>query len=327
MKVLLTGANGFVGSHILAELHTRKIPCSILLRPSSNTRLIQGLLPGLDVRTGSIDDPASLDGALHDATHVIHSAGRTKALRTSEFFETNQAGVRRLVEAANRCQGRIQRLVHVSSLAAGGPAPRSRPATEADPPKPVSPYGESKLEGEREVAKRCQTEWVIVRPPAVYGPGDGEFLRLFQAVKSHLLPRFGGGRQALSLVFVRDLARVLIDCLSHPRAAGKTFYAASTEIVTALELAREIAGGMQTWTVPLPLPTAALWPVCCLQELISRATGKASVLDRAKYAELRAPAWVCDPGRLTRELGLACETGLSAGISETLAWYRLQKWL
>jgi nucleoside-diphosphate-sugar epimerase len=279
------------------------------------------------VRTGSLSDPESLGAAMQDVTHVIHCAGCTKALRVSEFYEVNQSGTRHVVEAVNRQSGRIQRLVYISSLAAGGPASQARPACENDPPHPVSEYGRSKLAGEEEVRSACKPDYVILRPPAAYGPRDTGFLPLFKAVKKHVLPRFGGGRQQLSLVFAKDLAEAAVTCLTHPAAAGKTFYTASPEMMTALALADEIAQQMGTWTLPLPLPTAALWPLCCFQEAVSRLTGKPNLLSRQKYAELRAPGWVCDPSRLRRELGFVCAITLRNGITETLAWYQQQGWL
>jgi dihydroflavonol-4-reductase len=325
MKVLLTGANGFVGSHILESLLARGFATVALLRSESNKRFLQPHLPRVDVRVGSLSDPQSLDAALHDVTHVIHCAGCTKALRNSVFYEVNQVGTRNVVAAVNR-QRRIQRLIHISSLAAGGPAAADKPAREDDPPQPVSEYGRSKLAGEQEL-RACATEYVILRPPAVYGPRDEGFLPLFKAVRAHLLPQFGGGRQSLSMLFVRDLAEAAATCLTHPAAAGKIFYVAPAEVTTARAMAGEIAAQMKTWTVPLSLPVAALWPVCCLQEIISRLARRPSILSRQKYAELRAPGWVCDPARLRQELGFACATALQQGITETLSWYRKAGWL
>ena len=327
MKVLLTGANGFVGSHILDKLCARGLATAALLRPAGNQRFIQAHLPRLEVRVGSLSDPQSLDAALRDVTHVIHCAGCTKALRNSEFYEVNQAGTRNVVEAVNRQQGRIQRLVHLSSLAAGGPASPDQPAREDDLPHPVSEYGRSKLAGERELHDACKTEYVILRPPAVYGPRDEAFLPLFKAVQAHILPRFGGGRQTLSLVFAEDLAEAVATCLTHPAAAGKTFYVASGEVTTAHAMAREIAGQMKIRTLSLSLPTVALWPLCCLQETLSWLTRRPNVLSRQKYAELRAPGWVCDPTRLRQEAGFVGGTTLKNGIAKTLAWYRQEGWL
>ena len=327
MKVLLTGANGFVGSHILDSLRARGVATTILLRRISDTRFIQSHLTHVEAQFGSISDPTSLRNAMSGVTHVIHCAGLTKALRVAEFYDVNQGGTRHVVEAVNQRRDQIQRLVHISSLAAAGPSSPAQPAREIDPPQPVSEYGRTKLAGEREVTEKCQASFVVLRPPSVYGPRDGEFLRLFKAVQSHLLPRFSGGRQALSFVFVKDLAEAAVTALTHPAAVGKTFFVAAPEIATAGQLADEIAAQMGSWTVPLPLPTAVLWPICALQEVVSRLTGKANVLSRQKYAELRAAAWVCDPSRLQKELGFACGTNLKQGIAATSAWYREQGWL
>jgi nucleoside-diphosphate-sugar epimerase len=201
-----------------------------------------------------------------------------------------------------------------------------QPAREADAPHPVSEYGRSKRAAELEVGDHCRSEYVILRPSAVYGPRDADFLRIFRAVRSHILPK-PDGKQALSLVFVRDLAKAVVECLTHPAAAGKTYFVAAKEIVTARMMAAEVAAQMDVWTLPLPLPTGVLWPICLVQDGWSRLTGKPSILSLQKYAELRAPGWVCDPSLLERETGCCCPTTMKTGIAETLAWYRQQRWL
>ena len=323
---MLTGATGFVGSHILDSLCGRGLTTVLLLRPASNKRFIASHLPDVELRSGSIGDPESLCQAMAGITHVIHCAGATKAGRLAEFYDANQAGTRNVVSAVNAHAGQVQRMVHISSIAAVGPALPEKPAREEDAPQPVSEYGKSKLAGETEVTNQCRADYVILRPPPVYGPRDSELLRLFRAIKTHLLPRLSGA-QALSLVFVRDLAEAVVTCLTHLAAAGRTYFVASHEIVTARTIAEEIASQMNVWTLPLPLPTALLWPMCLAQELASRLTGTPNILSLQKFAELRAPGWVCAPTRLERETGCTCATTLKAGISETLSWYREHNWL
>ena len=119
----------------------------------------------------------------------------------------------------------------------------------------------------------------------------------------------------------------MVACLDHPAAAGKTYFVAAPEVATARMMAEEIAAQMGVWTLPLPLPAALLWLACFAQEMASRLTGKANVLSLQKFAELRAPGWVCDPALLRRETGCECATTLKEGIAETLAWYRREKWL
>jgi len=327
MKVLLTGGNGFVGSHVLDRLLQQQISVVALLRAASDRSFIADQLGKIEVRTGGMDQPASLDAALEGITHVIHCAGATKALNAEGFFAVNQLGTRQLVQAVNRRGSQIQRFVHISSLAVAGPATSDQPKHESDEPKPVSDYGRSKLAAEQEVIRGCQVDWTILRPPAVYGPRDREFLRLFKAAKCHVLPCFGGGRQQLSLVYVSDLAAAIVSALTHPNAVGEIFFAGSPEIVTTADLARCVATESGCWTLTLPLPDAVLWLACQWAQLVSRVTGKANVLNAQKFAELIAAGWVCDVTKLKGELGYDCRTSLREGVVQTRDWYRAQGWL
>lgn len=308
---------------MLDSLVTAGIPTAVLLRPTSNSRWLEPHLGYVETRSGSISDPTSLDAALKGVTHVIHCAGCTKAASIREFYSVNQTGTANVVSAANAA--RIHRLVQVSSLAAAGPATSERPAKEEDPPHPVSEYGKSKLAGEAAVTSRCEVDYVIVRPPAVYGPRDTGFLPLFRAVRSHVRPR--PARQPLSFVYAPDLAQVIVACLQRPEASKRTYYAASSEIASGRMMADEIVHQTGQWTVPLPLNPAVFWPICVVNEVWSRCSGKACMLSLQKMAELRAPGWVCDSSRLKKELGITCETNLARGLSQTIRWYRDNRWL
>ena len=327
MKVLVTGANGFVGSHIVDRLVRLQIPTVALLRPNGDRAFLTGQLANVELRTGRFDDAAALDAALEGITLVIHCAGATNARNREGFFAVNHGVTRELVAAVNRRSAQIQRFLLVSSLAAAGPGTPMTPRTENHAPAPVSDYGRSKLAAEQEVIQGSQTDWTIIRPPAVYGPRDREFLRLFKAAKSHLRPTFGGGKQALTLVFVQDLAAVIVAALTHPRASREIFFAGSTEVVTTTELATGVAAAVDSWTMPLPLPNAVLWLACHWAGLATRITGKANVLSPQKWAELKAPGWVCEVSKLQRNLGCSCPTDLTEGLARTRSWYQENGWL
>jgi nucleoside-diphosphate-sugar epimerase len=310
LKVLLTGASGFVGSHILDKLRAHRLPTVLLLRSTSDTQFLKPHLAEGEIRSGSINDLPSLLKALVGITHVIHCAGRTKALRISEFYETNHLGTGNLVNALNNNASDIERLVHISSLAASGPATASKPAVEEAEPHPVSDYGKSKLAAELEIREHCQLpSQFFVRLPftdlatRVFFPCSGP-------LRNHLLPR-PNKNQALSLVYVKDLAENVIACLLTPKTAGRTYFIASPEVVTGCRIAEEIAAQMKRWTIPFPIPSIMLWMVCLLQQSISQVTRQARLLNLQKYAELRAPGWVCSPLKLKQE------TVSSAGLTST----------
>jgi nucleoside-diphosphate-sugar epimerase len=217
-------------------------------------------------------------------------------------------------------------LLHISSLAVSGPATPDNPAREDAPPRPISDYGKSKLAAELVVREHSQVPFTIVRPPAVYGPRDTGFFSMFKAVKNHLMPR-PDKAQALSLVYARDLAEAVVACLLNPVTIGKTYFVSSPEIVTSRSVAEEIGAQMNRWTIPCPIPAIVLLGICLLQQLVSQITRKASLLNLQKYAELRAPGWVCSPLKLKQETGLSCETDLKQGIAQTLDWYTRERWL
>lgn len=327
MRVLLTGASGFVGSHVLESLVSRGIDTAVLVRSSSKRDFIAPYLDRIQVCTGSILDRTGLDHALEGITHVIHCAGLTRARRPEEFFEGNHIGTRNVVEAVNSHGDHIKRLVYISSLAAAGPCRLGERLSEDRPARPVSVYGTSKLMAEREVVGRCRTDYVVLRPPAVYGPRDDGFLSLFQVVKMRVRPSFIGGIKQMSFLYVKDLAEAILQVLLHPQAAGKTYFVAGREVVSPQDFMAMIARSMGVRVVSVPIPVQLMWPVCALQELMARITNRPVIVNRQKYAEFCSQAWVCDPSRIERELGVVCPTPLREGIQETIRWYRQHGWL
>lgn len=326
MKVLLTGANGFVGSHVLDRLRTAGLAPRLLLRAHSDTTFIQAHLPACEITRGSLEDPGALARAVDGITHVVHAAGATKALTPAGLYAANQRGTRHLVQALGRA-GPRRRLILLSSLAVSGPGTRAQPAREDRPPQPLSEYGRSKLAAERELEALAPGDFVILRLAAVYGPRDREFLRLFRAAARGWTPLFGGGRQELSLVWAPDVAEVVWRALNAPPPEAPVVQVAGPQPVTAAELAAAIA---QVWgrrTRRLRLPRAVLPVVCALAAGWARLSRRATLLAHGKHRELTAPGWVADTGRLRRWLGEVCATPLAEGLAATVRWYRAAGWL
>lgn len=327
MKVFLTGASGFVGSHVLDALLFGHHEVSILLQRTSNTRFISRHLGAVAVHFGSLDDVPLLAKAMSGVEAVIHCAGKIKALHSSEFYQVNRAGTRNVVMAANACGQSLRRLVYISSQAVSGPGDLSHPVEETGDPHPVSVYGRSKWLGETEVRLHCRVPWTILRPAAVYGPRDAEFLNLFQKIKQRFMPLISGPKRSLNMVYGPDAAAAVLCSIMDDRGTGKTYHVAAEPPCTDEEFMQEIARSLNVRPFRLRIPRTLLYLGCSIQEVLSRMTGRPNMLSRQKLPELLAPGWVCSTERIRKDLGFAAPTPLKEGIRQTLEWYRGEGWL
>lgn len=215
-KALVTGANGFVGSHLVEALLHRGYRVRCLVRKTSNLRWLSGL--NVEYVYCDIAEKDSLRDAVRGVDFVFHCAGLTKARNREEYFKANAEGTKNLVEVCLKHNPELKRFVYVSSQAAVGPGSDEKPLNEEAPCRPVTHYGESKLEGEKIVlAYVSRLPITIVRPPAVYGPRDTDILGFFKVANSRFRVSFGLGQSFLSLVYVKDLQ--VFD--SDPRAKAR----------------------------------------------------------------------------------------------------------
>lgn len=327
MKVFLTGASGFVGSHVLDSLRAGHHEVSILLQRTSKTSFISRHVPGVTVHYGSLDDSSALRKAMSGMEAVIHCAGKTKALQPHEFYQVNHTGTKNIAKAVNASSESLRRFIYISSQAVSGPGVLSRPARETDDPHPVSIYGRSKLLGESEIRRNCRVPWTILRPAVVYGPRDTDFLAVFQKVRQRVMPLLSGAKRPLNMVYGPDVAAAVLWCLRDDRGVGGIYHVAAEPPCTDEEFMQEIAAAMQSRSVRLPIPRSGLYLACVIKEILSRATGRPNILSRQKLAELLAPGWVCNTDRIRDELGFTASTSLREGVMQTLEWYRREGWV
>lgn len=327
MKVLLTGANGFVGSHVLDALMAAGHEAAITLRRTSDTRFIDRHLGALQVHYAPLGEPEALRRAVAGAEVVIHCAGKTKAVRARDYFAVNAEGTRHVVEACNAHGETLRRLVHISSLAVSGPGTPLRPAREDAPPAPVSAYGRSKAQAEEHVRTACRVPYTILRPAAVYGPRDTDFFLLFKAVRGGLVPLVDGGRQPVSLAFAPDVAAGVLAAIGCDRARGRTYHLAHPVPWTQRALLGRMAEAMGVRPRHVPVPGPVLWGACLLRDLWARLTGRPSIMNLTKVPEYRAPGWVCATEAAREDLDFVAATDLDAGIRLTLKWYEDEGWL
>ena len=319
---LVTGASGFVGGHLLAALAEHRRPARCLVRVTSDLRWLS---PGsAEMCHGSLDEPTGLERALKDVGVVFHLAGVTSAANPSLYGRVNVEGTRRLVQAmATHAPGAL--LVLCSSLAAAGPAPADRPRRESDPPRPIGPYGESKLTAERLVAF-SPLRHVIVRPPTVYGPRDRDVLAMFRWVARGIAPRIGPAEQRLSLVYVHDLVRGLL--LAATRGApGGVYYVTDGAVHRWREVVGVIAAAVGTRPRELRVPVPVAYAAGAVARAVARVSSRKPLLTPERVRDMIQTDWTCDDTRARVELGYRSEITLVEGIRETACWYRAHHWL
>jgi nucleoside-diphosphate-sugar epimerase len=328
-RVLVTGATGFIGHHLVRRLVERGYQVRCLVR---RWPLLAGdpLPSAVEYVQGDITVREALDAAVAGVETVYHLAGATLAIHPSTFRRVNSLGTRYLAEACARCST-PPTFVYISSLAAAGPS-RQRPRSEDRPSCPVSAYGRSKLGGERNLRKLAsRLPATILRPPCVFGPGELYMLKLLQQIRYGIVLRPGHRSFRLSWIYVDDLVeaiflaaergqRLLPD--ADPDDERGVYFVSLDELPTVIELANllaELMGRRHCWD--LRVPALLCWLGACVNDYRALLTGRAYFVNSDKLREALAGSWTCDASKAKRELDFVCRTDLMTGLRTTVRWY------
>jgi len=318
-RVLLTGATGFVGSHIAKAFVEAGYDVRCGVRSTSNTRVLDGLaveFVPLDLgRGGEIEAKV-----VADAEIVVHAAGITRARRENEYHTVNAEATRRLAAAA--AAAGVRRFVLISSLAARGPDAVSRDGLD----RPVSAYGRSKLAAEMRLREYSnQLETVALRPAAVYGPRDTDFLPLIKVASAGWLV-IPNDALRLQPVYAEDVASAALAAARSPAGFGP-FPVAEPGRYTWREVADGLGQALGRPVRTVRLPASVVVSAGRLAGLASRLPGVEPVLDGRRAEDLAVNAWTCDVSETEPALGWRAEIPLFVGLGRTVRWYRSAGWL
>ena len=320
MKALVTGSSGFVGGHLVRYLLQRGYEVSCLVRAASRS----GALAGLPVTlvSGSYFDPESLRRAVRGMDYVFHAGAVLSAPDWPGYFRTNVEGTANILEACAQADPGLRKFVHVSSIAAAGPALDRKPLLETDACRPVSLYGKSKCLAEQAAAEFFgRLPIVIVRPPNVLGAGQRELLAVMKLLRRRIVPLIGRREKQTSICFVRDLVRALVLAAEHERASGKTYFVAADEAYSWRGIMAQLLRAMDMKFV-LKIPHPVLLGVALVSEAVSGLTGKAPLVTRSDLRSARGNFWLCDASLIREELGFRTEVEFAAGIGDIVRQFR-----
>jgi nucleoside-diphosphate-sugar epimerase len=320
--VALTGGSGFVGSHVAEALVQAGWSVRALVRRPQSPGWLKGLEVALD--TGDVRVPEGLDAFVANADAVVHAAGMTSARSPQDYWVANAGGTKNVAEAVRQAAPDAH-VVLVSSLAAAGPSRDGVPVRVEDVPRPVSPYGRSKLGGETAL-RASGVRFSILRPSAVYGPRETAIRDLFVAASRGIVPVIGGGTPRIQLVYALDLATAVVRLVERgPR--NETFFAAHPEVLDYREVAVRLAALRDPPARLVPVPAGLVRCAGAVVGWLSAFAAGPPVFNREKAEELLQPAWTCDVSGAQTALGTPFKTDFVLGAEATYAWYREAGWI
>ena len=329
MKILITGASGFIGSFIVEEALRQGFETWAAVRRSSSREYLQDeRIHFIELNLSSKEQLVEqLRGQEFD--YVVHAAGVTKCLDKRDFHRINTEGTKNLVLALQELQMPLKCFVFVSSLSIFGAIKEQQPyeeIRETDMPQPNTAYGRSKLEAEQFLATTT-LPYIILRPTGVYGPREKDYFIMAKSIKQHSDFAVGYKRQDITFVYVSDVVQAVFLALEKGQTGRKYFLSDGQvyQSTTFSDLIHEELG--RPWWIRITAPVWVLRVVTFFGEYVGRMTGKVTALNNDKYNILKQRNWRCDIEPAIRELGYHPEVDLKEGVRRSIQWYKENGWL
>ncbi|MBQ1587601.1 MAG: NAD(P)-dependent oxidoreductase [Prevotella sp.] len=331
MKILVTGASGFIGSFIVEEALQRGMDTWAAIRKSSSREFLQDeRIHFLELDFSSKDKLVEqLEG--HSFDYIVHAAGVTKCLKVEDFKKVNTEGTKNLVDAILQLQMPIKRFVYLSSLSIFGPIAEKSPyreITEDDIPKPNTAYGISKLEAEKYLDSIGNNfPYIVLRPTGVYGPREKDYFLMAQTIKGHIDFSVGFRRQDITFVYVQDVVQAVFLAFDHGMS-GRKYFLSDGKVYQSSAFSDYIHKELgKPWWIRIKAPIWVLRIVTFFGERVSRITGKITALNNDKYHILKQRNWRCNIEPTMDELGYHPYYDLERGVKLTIQWYKDNHWL
>ena len=331
MKILITGASGFIGSFIVEEALKRGFETWAAMRKSSSREYLQDeRIKFIELNLSSKEQLVEqLKGK--DLDYVVHAAGVTKCLNKADFRRINTEGTKNLVDALMETGMPLRRLVFVSSLSVFGAIREQQPyeeIRETDTPQPNTAYGRSKLEAEQYLESLgTRVPYIILRPTGVYGPKEKDYFMMAKSIKQHSDFAVGYKRQDITFVYVEDVVQAIFLALEKGENGRKYFLSDGQvyQSTTFSDLIHEELG--RPWWIRITAPVWVLRVVTFFGEYVGQMTGKVTALNNDKYNILKQRNWRCDIEPARRELGYEPKVMLEEGVKRSIKWYKDNQWL
>ena len=323
---VVTGANGFVGSHLVDHLLEKNYEVRCIVRKSSDLKWLNG--KDIKIFDCGLLDIEGMSKAFQNADYIYHVAGVVKSKKPEGYFKGNVDTTKALLDAACMNVSTLKRVLVVGSLTTVGPSTNETPADENIIPKPITTYGRSKL-AQEELANSYKGKLpiTICRAPAVYGERDTEIFVFFQTFNKGLMTTIGFDRKAISLIHVRDLVEGFVLAAQSEKAKGETYFISSDKYYTWDEVGEVTGKIMSKKPFKVAVPHPVVYSVPAIAQFLSLFSRKPATLNLEKAKDITQHAWICSTSKAAKDFGYRQKISLEQGIERTVNWYRQMKWL
>ena len=333
-NLLITGASGFIGSHLVEEALQQGFEVFAGIRPSSSKQFLQDKrIHFLELDFSSpvlLKEQLSAFKQLHGGfSYVIHNAGITRANSKVDFNTVNCGYSQNLADALAALEMPLQKFVLISSLAAYGPGNpvTFAPVEPGQAQTPISAYGKSKSCAEEYLRSTNNFPYLIINPTAVYGPRDKDFLQFVQLIQKGFEPYIGTNKQMVSMIYVKDLARAVISLLN-ASAVNTAYIVSDRNAYDKEELGIILKSLLHKKTVKIKIPYLPVsWVIAAIEWFQHLFTNTIPFLNTEKVKEISSTNWLCNSSALWNELAATPRYSLKDGLKETVEWYQQNNWL
>ncbi|MFA3781678.1 NAD-dependent epimerase/dehydratase family protein [Melioribacteraceae bacterium 4301-Me] len=323
---VITGASGFVGSHLADYLIARDHHVRCILRKSSSKRWLEN--KPVEIFDCGLFDKNSLKSILKDADYLFHIAGVVKSKNEEGYFKGNVETTRNLLEVVSEVNPNIKRVIIASSLTACGPSLDGKPVTEETPEHPITTYGRSKL-AQEQLAKSFMNKLpiTIARLHAVYGERDTEIYKVFQLYNRGLMTLVGFDEKRLNALHVFDAVEGIYLASLSEAAKGEIYFLASEEIYTWHQIGEALAKAFGKKALTIKVPHFMVYTIAAIAQFFSFFNSQPATFNLEKAKDFVQKNWICDVSKAKKDFGFRQSISLEEGMKRTVGWYKEMKWL
>ena len=321
ITALVTGATGFIGSHLVESLVEQNWKVTCLVRPKSRTHFLENF--PVHVVSGSVEDKDFLSKAVEGQDYIFHLAARIRSAPREVYNRANVLFTRNLAQACLQSNSDLKRFVYVSSIAAAGPSEAEEIQDETRTPSPTSEYGRTKLKGEDSIAKIWdRVDATIIRPPNVYGPRQQETELLIKLIKKRIVPVLKHDQKITTLIYIKDLIAGILQASQSPLANRQLYYLTDEMPYSWKEVILTIKKHVLGTSLYIPLHENIINSAAWLTDILKSMHLVRSYFGRRAWKAMIETSWLFSSRKAAKDFAFKAEYSLDQGIRETVAYYK-----